>query len=142
MQTFLPYADFRKTAKVLDYRRLGKQRVETYQILKILSGQSKTKGWINHPAVLMWKGFECALLDYQKAICEEWMSREYSDTCLEKSIKIHNHRCPENIIYPNWIGNSDFHNSHKSNLLRKDISYYGKFFNVSPDDPYLWPTKI
>ena len=28
MQTFLPYKDFGKTAKCLDYRRLGKQRVE------------------------------------------------------------------------------------------------------------------
>lgn len=32
MQTFLPYADFEKTAKCLDYKRLGKQRVEAWQI--------------------------------------------------------------------------------------------------------------
>ena len=36
MQTFLPYEDFTKTAQCLDYKRLGKQRVEAYQILRIL----------------------------------------------------------------------------------------------------------
>ena len=52
MQTFLPYDDFVKSAKVLDYRRLGKQRVEAMQLLKAISGQG---GWRNHPAALMWK---------------------------------------------------------------------------------------
>jgi len=28
MQTFLPYADFKLSTRVLDYKRLGKQRVE------------------------------------------------------------------------------------------------------------------
>lgn len=35
MITFLPYPDFEKSAKVLDWRRLGKQRPETKQILEI-----------------------------------------------------------------------------------------------------------
>lgn len=35
MQTFLPYANFEASAKVLDYKRLGKQRVEAKQILEI-----------------------------------------------------------------------------------------------------------
>lgn len=34
MTTFLPYADFTETAKVLDRARLGKQRVETLQIVQ------------------------------------------------------------------------------------------------------------
>ena len=33
MQTFLPYADFLASAKALDQKRLGKQRVETIQVL-------------------------------------------------------------------------------------------------------------
>lgn len=36
MQTFLPYADFAECARVLDDKRLGKQRVECLQILKAL----------------------------------------------------------------------------------------------------------
>ena len=36
MQTFLPYESFEDTAKVLDYRRLGKQRVEGMQIINTI----------------------------------------------------------------------------------------------------------
>ena len=36
MQTFLPYPDFAESAKVLDNKRLGKQRVECLQIMKAL----------------------------------------------------------------------------------------------------------
>lgn len=32
MNTFLPYADFQKSAQCLDNKRLGKQRVEAWQI--------------------------------------------------------------------------------------------------------------
>ena len=60
MQTFLPFSDFEKSAKALDYRRLGKQRIEAYQIWKVLTGQ--TTAWKNHPAVKMWQGYEQALL--------------------------------------------------------------------------------
>ena len=58
MQTFLPYTDFIKSAKCLDYKRLGKQRVEAKQILNILLGETTKAGWTNHPAVLMWSGYE------------------------------------------------------------------------------------
>ena len=34
MQTFLPHADFDRSAEVLDLRRLGKQRVEVIQIVR------------------------------------------------------------------------------------------------------------
>ena len=73
MQTFLPYADFSKTAKCLDYKRLGKQRVEAKQILNILLDRTETKGWRNHPAVLMWVGYENALKIYYNMILDEWI---------------------------------------------------------------------
>lgn len=43
MQTFLPYSDFKKTAKCLDYKRLGKQRVEAWQIYETLLKGEFTK---------------------------------------------------------------------------------------------------
>jgi len=43
MQTFLPYPDFKKSLQTLDYRRLGKQRVEAYQIIRILKAASQSK---------------------------------------------------------------------------------------------------
>ena len=70
MQTFLPEVTFTASAKALDNKRLGKQRVEVLQLLRALSGESK--GWVNHPACKMWHGFEMALAVYGLAICDEW----------------------------------------------------------------------
>jgi hypothetical protein len=58
MQTFLPSANATIAASMLDSKRLNKQILECYQILNVLSGKSKGGGWRNHPAVLMWKGYE------------------------------------------------------------------------------------
>jgi hypothetical protein len=53
MQTFLPYSDYEASAQTLDNKRLNKQILEGYQILKVLSGASPSGAWRNHPAVLM-----------------------------------------------------------------------------------------
>lgn len=136
MQTFLPYPSFTRSAKVLDRQRLGKQRVETYQILLALSG--KKSSWINHPAVKMWRGYENSLVQYGVAVCREWKRRGYQDTCLEKIRRLRNTK--KRTIHPSWIGKREFHASHKSNLIRKDKKHYGKYFpNASGDLPYVWP---
>jgi hypothetical protein len=142
MQTFLPYSSFKKSAKVLDNKRLGKQRVENLQIMKVLTGLSG--GWKNHPAVKMWKGYEKSLLLYQMEICLEWCNRGFKDTCLDKTISMLGLDTTSS-VQPPWLGNKDFHLSHISNLLRKDYSYYSeKFSDVNPLPPptleYIWPT--
>ena len=60
MQTFVPYPDCKLTAECLDYRRLGKQRVEAMQIINCLEGTGSTH-WTRHPAVRMWVGHTTAL---------------------------------------------------------------------------------
>ena len=70
MQTFLPSPDFAASAAALDPRRLGKQRVEALQILRALTQGGSA--WRNHPAVLMWKGYEEALVAYGVAVCQAW----------------------------------------------------------------------
>lgn len=143
MQTFLPYEDYEESAKSLDYRRLGKQRVETYQLLKVLADQAVGKGWKNHPAGLMWKGVEYELIIYGENICREWMiNRGYRDNTLEKINEFKNIFKPT--YKPFWLGLKEFHDSHKSNLVRKDPIYYQKFLNdsnVNADNPYIWPIK-
>jgi hypothetical protein len=134
MQTFLPYANVSKTAETLDYRRLGKQRVEAWQILNALIG--KSKGWTNHPAVHMWKGYEPALSLYGWSMCFEWILRGYKDSMLLRF----NAPMLGKIVFPPWFNNESFHASHRSNLLRKDPIYYGKFGWTEPDNlPYVWP---
>ena len=41
---------------------------------------------------------------------------------------------------PPWLGDPDFHRSHRSALVRKDPGYYRPVFPEVPDDlPYVWP---
>ena len=48
----------------------------------------------------------------------------------------------ENIVMPEWIGDDRVHASHRSNLLRKDFSFYSKFgWSESSDMPYFWPIE-
>ena len=75
MQTFLPHKSFNESFKVLDYRRLGKQRVEAKQILNVLLDRTTTKGWRNHPIVRMWAGYENALKQYFNECVDEWISQ-------------------------------------------------------------------
>jgi hypothetical protein len=139
MQTFLPYPDYAASAKVLDRQRLGKQRVENLQIIKALL--DPTYGWQNHPAVKMWRGHIISLLDYQAAICSEWVGRGYKDTCLDKSFALLNEYGGElRIIRPYWMGNMEIHTSHQSNLMRKFPEHYGQYFDVPNDLEYVWPT--
>jgi hypothetical protein len=133
VQTFLPYSDFEKSARVLDYRRLGKQRVEALQILRTLRGV--TSGWANHPAVRMWSGYEACLGQYMRVMILEWLKRGYRNT-----IEI-----PRRIVRvksPPWLGREDFHSSHRSNLLRKDSKWYRRFGWAEPKNlPYVWPVE-
>jgi hypothetical protein len=137
MQTFLPYHSFAESARVLDYRRLGKQRVEVKQILNALDG--KSKGWTNHPATNMWRGYEAALALYGVKVCQEWIDRGYKDSLLpefqERFIRDH-----ESFDNPQWLGDARLHLSHQSNLIRKDPLFYVPVFgdDIPNDMPYFW----
>ena len=141
--SFCKYKSFEKSAKCLDYRRLGKQRVEVYQILLTLKNGSR---WENHPAVKMWKGYEIALAEYGFQICQEWINRGYKDTLLDKifdlgnSFPVYNNK--EKKAIPSFIGNRKFHQSHQSNLLRKFPEHYSKYFSVPDNLPYIWPVNF
>jgi hypothetical protein len=147
VQTFLPYVSFERSARVLDDRRLGKQRVEALQILRALT--RPTYGWKHHPAVLMWSGYEEALVSYAVAICVEWRRRGHSDTCLEQIIAesgVGAHRTQHALkdagALPPWLGRRAFHRAHQSALVRKQPSLYRIHFpNVPNDLPYVWPVR-
>ena len=142
MQTFLPYESFAESARCLDYRRLGKQRVEAYQILRTLTGESK--GWVNHPAVKMWRGYEVALAKYGYEMCKEWKARGYKDTLEEKFMQyLVQHINRDSLMFPvpDWLGGS-IHASHRSNLLRKNKEFYSKYGWTETDNlSYVWPVQ-
>ena len=151
MQTFLPEPDFARTARALDSRRLGKQRVEALQVLRALTREPY--GWKRHPAVLMWAGYEEALVAYALAMCEEWCRRGHVDTVsttilgdLRAAKGIERVRSQEELRrageLPPWLGDEDLHRSHRSALVRKDAAHYGPLFPAVPADlPYVWPVR-
>lgn len=137
MQTFLPYSDFRASARALDRARLGKQRVEALQLLQAL--QRGYGGWTSHPAAKMWKGHESSLTEYGLTICEEWIARGYKDTCYDKISEVFKSSFIQSSP-PEWLGYPAFHLSHQSNLIRKMPEHYGKLWPEVPNDlPYVWP---
>jgi hypothetical protein len=144
MQTFLPYEDFRQSAEALDYQRLGKQRVETFQLLNVIRGVDKFgepkqhKGWVNHPATVMWRQYPTALAYYGYVMCDEWKRRGYNDSLSEKFVSVLNGEGYD-FELPYWLGREELHRSHQSNLLRKKPEFYAELFCGVPDDlPYVW----
>lgn len=137
MQTFIPYgSDFTANAKVLDRQRLGKQRVEGLQILRTLTGVGK--GWENHPIVKMWRGYEYSLGMYTIAMCDEWISKGYKDTCRDQIISIME-AFDMPMVTPLWLEDTEIKISHKSNLIRKMPEHYGLLWAGVPNDlPYKW----
>jgi hypothetical protein len=157
MNTFLPEPSFPHSAAALDYKRLGKQRVENAQILRILLklrdaelpqdmpgtladmiGARRKVGWQAHPAVRMWRGFEPALALYQTFIIREWQARGYNNTMespydeqwqVNPAAAVYCGDLPgvEDISVPAWLGEPVFHAGHRARLLHKDESWYSQF---------------
>lgn len=140
MQTFLPYEDFNETAKCLDNKRLGKQRVEGMQLLNTLLNGG---GWSNHPAARQWKGHTGYLLHYIYAMCMEWQRRGYKNEALSlflDGFKAELQKPLSSYSRPPWLGDKRLHDSHKSRLLQKDPSFYGQYkWDIDPKLPYYWP---
>jgi len=87
MQTFLPYRDFKKTAQVLDNKRLFKQLVEARQIINLITtGKTKSgrkyRGFTNHPARFMWQGYSSSLKKYANEILKEVKERDKVKTSM------------------------------------------------------------
>lgn len=149
MQTFLPVPGFEGSARLLDSPRLGKQRVETLQVLRAL--ELPDYGWAAHPVVRMWRGRTPALVAYGLASVRLWRDRGHADSTAPLLAEF----APEVVglteeelaaagQLPSWLGDEALHRSHRSNLLAKDPGYYrprfGELFGPEPDDlPYVWP---
>src|SRR4051812_12637017 len=116
MQTFVPVADFAGSARLLDSPRLGKQRVETLQILRAL--ELPDYGWAAHPAVLMWRGRTPALVAYGLAMVRIWRERGFADSTRAQIGEF----APEVVgcgqaelasagLLPSWVGEDALHRS-------------------------------
>lgn len=162
MQTFIPLAttDYQAIAKTLDNRRLNKQALEGWQILMTLleldpQGNHRIpKGWVNHPAVKMWRGHESSLYMYVLEMVEEWKSRGFNSTIGDKATKTirvawDNVLTDVEPTVPEWMSNTDelevIASTHRQALLVKDYEWYSQFdwpedTGVAPTEyTYVWP---
>ena len=134
MQTFVPFDDVHTSIECLDYKRLGKQRVEASQIIKALTIEDY--GWKNHPATKMWDGYVPALKWYHDICIAEWISRGFNNTMKMFAPIL------ENIEMPDWWGDNRVHSSHRAALLWKEPDHYIQFgWKESPRVDYHWPTQ-
>lgn len=162
MQTFVPLtSSFEDIARTLDRARLNKQALEGWQILMTLleldpQGNHRIpKGWVNHPAVKMWRGHEMALYLYIKAMVDEWIRRGYKSTIGDKAKNTIQIALSKGILSssfstnPAWISDmatfKKIASSHRTALLVKDYEWYSQFGWA--EDPgtkpetydYVWP---
>jgi hypothetical protein len=133
MQTFLPYKDFTKSANVLDSKRLNKQILEGYQILKVLNSDDPRAAWRNHPAVKMWRGSETHLYDYVLSMANVATLRGIKTDKNLENIETLRKATLQNwgTKKPFWIKNKSIVDrlteSHRANLYRKDPEFYFEF---------------
>jgi hypothetical protein len=152
MQTFLPFADYRECAHVLDRARLGKQRVECRQLV-LLNVQGPTVSrdpetgrplwwifdaaleyphastpWYNHPVARLWRGFEVELCFYGMAMCIEWVNRGYEDAQFSFFAETADRLLGAGFMRarPSWHCEKAY-SFHRGVLLGKAPEHYGKF---------------
>lgn len=144
MQTFLPIAThkFDEVARVLDNKRLNKQALEGWQIMLTLleldpNGEHRTpKGWVNHPAVKMWRDHETTLFVYVMAMVREWKARGYKSTIGDKAGATLDRAWQLGLVgtlgtTPDWMEDTEKYeaiaSSHRRALLVKDYEWYSQF---------------
>lgn len=161
MQSFLPSTEsFEDCAKLLDNRRLNKNALEGWQILMTLleldpQGNHRIpRGWVNHPAVKMWRGHEMALYLYVQAMVDEWKSRGFKSTIGDKAkqtitVALLKGLITSSATNPQWMSHYRFFQSiaasHRLALLSKDYDWYSQFnweedLGYRPESyEYVWP---
>jgi len=96
-------------------------------------------GYIYHPAVLMWLGFENALKEYLDA---------HIQVCISRGIKNQMMRYDNrNSLRPIWTYDLNFINRHRVILLKKELDRHEKpwyqlqplFTNITCECLYFWP---
>jgi hypothetical protein len=150
IQTFLPVPDFKECARILDKKRVWKQVIEAKTILDILvrEQEPETKEnssglcllisvpWANHPVTRMWRGHEGFLTIYYNTFLRECINER------QIRVKAYSEIILPSTVYPlpSWMSDERVYSSHRSNLLRKDPVYYGKFGWLEDDkQKYFWP---
>lgn len=150
MQVFLPFPSFQQSVACLDKKRLGNQIWRECKTL--ISG-----GWPNHPVAKMWADYKPALVCYMYNGVQQLHDRNWIEDNRYVSLReevllliINKYNYAFDLTSatlkpeynPPFIGNEEFHRSHRLNLLWKDSEWYRNYFTdpvptCKPD--YIWP---
>ncbi len=148
MITYITHIKFGDTARALDDRRLGHQRLEAWQVFDGLTMGREDR---SEPVFRMWQGHEFALAVYGMILCNEWL---HVRGCADKGFwkfcnAVRDMRNDDpGFTYepPPWFGDRDVMRSHRSTLMRKQAEGlvtgrdYIKMFRGTPRSmPYIWP---
>lgn len=107
-----------------------------------------TEGWLDHPSIAMWRGYEAQLCDYGLNMCEVASARGWKVGGSEERFEWHLGNITTvddfEMRKPPWMTDPDqmtiLVRSHRSYLMRKDHRYYSKFrWNVPSDLEMYWP---
>lgn len=151
--------------KILDNKRLGKQRLEAKQILNILEYYDKhgifpNTGWIHHKIVKIWMGHTYALKVYFNKVIYYWKERGFQNSY--DYYDVDEESCPiipckfdgktalfeqqaNSMTFPLWYSYPPYYLSQRAALLMKDREYYLGQQLLTPEvEPYLlkgylWP---
>lgn len=101
-----------------------------------------TLGFVYHPAVQMWLGYEKSLMLYIDKHIEEWVRRGYQNTMSRYPLTN-----VSKIKHPTWVMDSSLHRNHKASLLAKEITRKEKPWYINKEDfvaagtfvDYHWP---
>lgn len=170
VNTFMAYPSL--TLKWLDTRRLGKQRVEAFQIIRAIEGvgkSSKSSSWRNHPATYMWQNHCTHLKVYYNACLAEWEARGFRNEKLVPytianesryhivdltgmsleaiSRLVRDRKTFDSFAFPWWCGFEHFYMAHRAALMRKTPEHYIPLFGLPGIEAYLrrgyiWPHTI
>lgn len=164
VNTFITSLYLPNTFKKLDFRRLGKQRLEAKQLIDILkmidNGEDVSNvGFSSHPVTQMWIGYTNALKAYYNLCLQEWIDRGYNNTMKKYDIdetKFINREVKFDGIkttfisedteysFPPFASFKPFILTHKAALYKKDPNFYAGFLNDELEPyvnlGYLWPT--
>lgn len=128
-------------AQVMSEERLRRQSKAALEILNAILG--KNVFWREEPVVGMWYGYEWSLMKLGIALCNRIYHTTKDEEILDErqdfisairfarrthKFQIHTDR------EPGWLGNDDFHDSHKATLLRLSKKSW-----MSGGDSENWP---
>ena|SRR5690349_14454490 len=150
MYTFLPYADFEESARVLLLEDLEKQVVHTIIALDCLHERDSltVQAWGRHPLMNMWRGYEVQLTLYGQAMLEQLKLRERASELYAKRLQWHYDTAtfPEGFKMekPPWWSDEQqirwVERSSRSLLIRRDHRYVSVFPDAQPNLAPYYPS--